>query len=1026
MVMANDATRESVIRQHCSKFPLQSVPAGQSGSEVGCCVLGSNFELSNILNGCKYFSTNEEPGSASCIDVTDMPSNASASEYEDAMLLMEKTLDNDCQNSCRTFYGQYEVSDLENGSFCTGEKTHNHDDYQLLSEFKAVKGLTKDMESNIISSVGDTLVAVGEKNNNSGLLTDTGNHIFDFIYSDFSLDSEPITGCLVDFHKNSEQEDILRNTDSLEVVDNFNALCGMEVAACKQISPAQGSEVPSDALYTDALCGMKAVVCNQTSLQAKSTNDKLKLSDQEGGGDHNSPYEEGAKDTVEKESIDTYVKVLSSQNFQSTLGSSLLAYSPSEAIQLEQGTDKSDIDSYEDVTKVLEQNIDVINERNFEMKYNMLQIKGNSSKLKNNFPETSTYCNFSSESGLPSFDSLNDNPSKDVPDLLLKDNSWAISYNNNACNSGWNDDKAKQIFKIDCVAKSKRKDIVLLPHQMNGQRNKSLCKRQTGRAPRKCHNQANMPQQEWGMKTISKATRKKRSCFSRTARSSEWGSLGNIKQAIEMDRELNINKVMFEGSGKARVGCQSGKTNKNSENSCTFNSISGAPNTGMRLKIKVGNEFNLYYPNIMVPESVDGLVSASNSGPGSDSQNLAINTKDKLFEEVAGGKFESGKNNVYKYVVVLNGQIANNLEGAALMGKSDGNAEEPCLVAPSNKLVDALIEPVNIKGMDPGTGASPDSEVIDSIPEVQVGERHQEDLNNNDFGSSKEFNFAVLDTASTRRKKKDKLTCSRNNRARDVSPGSPRKNKANYSKNLGGKKNCTDMVSSGDLPSSTYINTLSTSSSVGCDEIHSEPLHLYGDIGSRDPTDALEVKSSVEVKTHCSLDVNNEYLDSSGSNKFLPSERHLFSKLPKSLKSKHVIRTKSEAYESKSRKKTAFRHGEKLGRSVTNRGAKGKRVSDKVICKTEDYLRGENDIEEKRTLDFGGKINADENKVPAGVYALDMAPGVGLREQHLSPRNAWVHCDDCHKWRRITVSRADLIEETNCAWKSQTQRSMQS
>lgn len=50
------------------------------------------------------------------------------------------------------------------------------------------------------------------------------------------------------------------------------------------------------------------------------------------------------------------------------------------------------------------------------------------------------------------------------------------------------------------------------------------------------------------------------------------------------------------------------------------------------------------------------------------------------------------------------------------------------------------------------------------------------------------------------------------------------------------------------------------------------------------------------------------------------------------------------------------------------------------------------------------------------VSNLDLLPGVGLGEQHQSPRNAWVSCDDCHKWRRIPARLADLIDETKCTW----------
>ncbi|GER40306.1 histone-lysine N-methyltransferase [Striga asiatica] len=39
-----------------------------------------------------------------------------------------------------------------------------------------------------------------------------------------------------------------------------------------------------------------------------------------------------------------------------------------------------------------------------------------------------------------------------------------------------------------------------------------------------------------------------------------------------------------------------------------------------------------------------------------------------------------------------------------------------------------------------------------------------------------------------------------------------------------------------------------------------------------------------------------------------------------------------------------------------------------------------------------------------------------LKEQYAPLRNAWVLCDECQKWRRIPAILADQIEETNCGW----------
>lgn len=39
----------------------------------------------------------------------------------------------------------------------------------------------------------------------------------------------------------------------------------------------------------------------------------------------------------------------------------------------------------------------------------------------------------------------------------------------------------------------------------------------------------------------------------------------------------------------------------------------------------------------------------------------------------------------------------------------------------------------------------------------------------------------------------------------------------------------------------------------------------------------------------------------------------------------------------------------------------------------------------------------------------------GTMEQCTQPDNAWVRCDDCHKWRRIPVALVKSIDEA-CRW----------
>lgn len=40
----------------------------------------------------------------------------------------------------------------------------------------------------------------------------------------------------------------------------------------------------------------------------------------------------------------------------------------------------------------------------------------------------------------------------------------------------------------------------------------------------------------------------------------------------------------------------------------------------------------------------------------------------------------------------------------------------------------------------------------------------------------------------------------------------------------------------------------------------------------------------------------------------------------------------------------------------------------------------------------------------------------GVRDHFVPPHNAWVSCDHCFKWRRISAVLADYIEETKNGW----------
>ncbi|KAL2638326.1 hypothetical protein AAZV13_06G107900 [Glycine max] len=1010
--------------------------------EEACNVVDSNVELSTVIDGCLG---EDRVCSKRCVDVTEGSREGLGlglvSECENADLLpLEKSAEDDCQNYLGVSCGSIEVPCvnsgsegrfLDEGNFDLPSGSLTADDSQMycaqLDEQKddeswslitddsqrhcAQQDEQKDDKSDVLPAAGDDLAVVEGKNDVTGVLADAFSHVHDFRDCEVSLESESMADLLVDCNWQSEQEEIMRNTDPLlNVVEKCDALIVEETDACRQISPTLAMEVPSGA-PSGALCtdtevestsdqpcdqkdGEETDVCRQisptlamevpsgafwTDTEVESTSDQP--CDPKDGEDQNSTCEEIIN-------INSCVKISSSPGCNETVGSSPVVGFPCEPALLDP---------------------------EYEMKNGMLQIEDDACKLKDCSSEETTNSTFrkpfSPESGLPSVALITNCSAKDVPDQQSKGDDVSIDNNNAVNNQGQMDNDGTEAVEVDGITEG-----IPLPSQRNSRRTKFGRKTQTKKASRKCKNKTKVTHPNGGMKLNLEAARKKRSCFSKPARSSIWGLIGNIEQFFEQDNELGDGEAVCQELGKARSKPQSGKAVKNGASTTSLGSVQkhSVSTTRVRLKIKFGKEVDLSCSNVLIPESVDGLASASYLGSGSGSQKVAGNADDKISEVVALGHSESFNNDLDKDGFVLNEQVANNpLETTEITEKSYGDAEEPCLAVPPEKVVEALIEPINNKGMDPGT--SPDSEVINSIPEVQAGEKHQEDAHHAVLGSSKELNSKLDVTISKRGKNKEKVICSSNCITEDGSQGPHKNSRAKHSKNHRRKKNCRDVVSSLELPTDI-------SKSLSSKELSPESLPLSVETELGGSTEALKVKNHTDVKTSDKPSVDHGFSDSLVAENMLSSARPLERKLPKSLRASKVSKTKSKASDSTGRKKTtAGIRKEKQIKAINKSKVKGKGVSLKVTCEVEDCLHpGFFFVSEENAgnhkLDAVGKIIADDNRVSVNLSNLDMLSGVGYGEQLLSPRNAWVRCDDCHKWRRIPAVLADRIDETNCTW----------
>ncbi|XP_004502541.1 histone-lysine N-methyltransferase ASHH2 isoform X2 [Cicer arietinum] len=981
----------------CSGFPAQLVSVQESCSEEPCDVL----DVSGMADG--FLGEGEVGCSASYLDVMEGYGDALTNECEnDDMSQLEKTAEDGCWNSLGICSEDIEVSGLKSGGLCLEGNFKDEGNLDLplesitsndLQKHWAEQGEQKNGKNIMVFSVGDDLTVVEGKNDGADLLAGAVNCVLDVEHSEVPLESDSWP----------------------KAVENCDALDGIEANSCRQISSSLNFEVPSGVLFIDAkvestsdklhdlkngedcdsTCDEKirafvdkeitvnSYVQASSSPDTKEESTSDELHDQKNGQDYKSSCEEKLRAFVDKEStVNSYLQASSLPDFHRTLRTSPVIDSQCQPTLMDPGG---------------------------ELKNGILQTEDNFCTLKDCSADGNANSTirkqFYPESGQSSFVVLTNSFPKDAPDLLSKGDGASINNDCAVDNPGQTNNDGKEDVEVDHITEN-----ILLPSQRS-QRTKFGSKTQTRKASRKSKNKASMTHRGGGMNMNLEAARKKRSCLCKPARSSVWGSLGNIEQFFQHENELEVSEAMCQNVVKARSKFQGGEMIKNATSSSSLSSVQKdnvpTSTTRFRLKIKFGKENALRCSNVLIPESVGGLASASylESDPGS--RKVASNSADKFSEALALSNLESFRNDLDKDFVVLNGQIVNSqLENSKITEKSDEDAVEPCHAGPPEKVVEALVKPINNSVIDPGT--SPDSEVIDSIPDVQVGERH-EDVHFSVLGSSKELNSHMDVTFRNRGKKKDKLIYSGNCITEDGSQGQPGNNRAKHSKNHRRKRTSSDVVSSLELPISTEL-----SKSVKSKELSAESSPLSGDIVLGGPMESLKVKSHAIVKTAGKSSADHGFTELQGSKNLPSSTRPWGRKLPKSLEPRKVSKGKSKASDSTSRKKPTSRPKERQKEPINRSEVKGKDVSLKVTCEVEDHPHP--DIVGNHKLAGVGKINTGDNRVPVSVSNLDVMPGFGLEEQQQSPRNAWVSCDDCHKWRRIPALLADQIDETNCTW----------
>ncbi|XP_050388298.1 histone-lysine N-methyltransferase ASHH2 [Argentina anserina] len=552
-----------------------------------------------------------------------------------------------------------------------------------------------------------------------------------------------------------------------------------------------------------------------------------------------------------------------------------------------------------------------------------------------------------------------------VPDV--NDSSDHVESNNSLDHYGLMNHGGNRSFKVDYLSRTDFSGIIALPAQRSGRSRKTPTKKDQ----RKRRSASKVFQPLGSVENVFKGAGRKRTCLSKPPRSSTWGLLGSVTQCFEESNGLQVHLVyqgQNEGSPRGRGGRRSGKE-KQSGASGNLVGSKGPLTNHVRLKVKFGNQVdNVLYTK--APEIVDTSAFAN-------SIQIENVVEDNWRQEDTVRKCQHSNKKVEKEETFQDGELANKeLDSVSVTEYSAEDGIQKCGGVASHAIAVSSGGSVGSSYRDPGT--SPDSEVINLIPEVHGEARPQEYSHGTVFTSEKVLS-ASGDTISS---KGIYGNCIQEDGSLSPSPGSTMKAKLSNLDGCG--QNGSQDFCSGEAFSSSPVAKASSNSS-NDKEFSLEPLCLSGESDHGVSSEALK------VETGCNLDV---VIGLRCSKNMRPSSNTKGEKPPK---------CKSRSSDSASKRSNTHKPRENEHKSANKRKVK----EDKHLAQKLESLP-ESEI-----------LLADANSIPVaeciGVPNSDMVP-VDLDKHYVHPRNAWVLCDACNKWRHIPAELADFIDETKCTW----------
>lgn len=518
------------------------------------------------------------------------------------------------------------------------------------------------------------------------------------------------------------------------------------------------------------------------------------------------------------------------------------------------------------------------------------------------------------------------------------------------------------------------------------------------RPVRNCRNKAN--QKVLLNLSSLQILRRRRSSLSKQARSRAWGLLSNIESRLERNSGTDVSPDNTKRSRAPRV-VQGNCKQENKKAARSFKKLrqmKHAPTGIISIKVKFGKHSAL-------TTNVLPVIAENKGDKDTVSENPSPEDCKILMEKEA-------PDGVHFLSTDDNSERASELHLSVKDSKRnvDRNTADDLCDCPCYEDIEKVGGTYN-RALD--SENSPDSEVINLLPDSQISRKDSEGLHCVADGSAVIGNACGLTSpwqGSEQERRTDELheigDCCQNGQI--PSPGNLIKLQE-FAK-LGEREKMSNGSYFSDASNSTSAgNTPNCASDMV--EFNGETLPTSAGVEFGNCCKTSHVEMAMEAGHSATLGEQRESTDSLLSQRLLPCLEG--QKQNKKSRAKKMAKSKSGMPNLKS-------GSDKASKKKVNRDRSVQKGKNKEVVVGNQISHEVDNLPEIGNLALSGigecgetcKKNPSTNR---GIVRNSIEAGK-VAEKCTLLRNAWVSCDDCHKWRRIPAALADKIEETDSRW----------